>query len=172
MRTLRDTGSTKKPFVVIGEHYRPSKCARGMRGHIATPLIKYLAQFLLLVKIPEHNTSKLCPLCHCETQFANNREVRSKVCKNCPVAGKDFFFDCDYGAASNMQYKAEFFVRSGGYYPAEYISIKERKKREKLFDDFMRAVPRGTRGESSDAGGCLLNLGSGGTNNVSGVESQ
>ena len=102
----------------------------------------------------------MCPLCHCETQFANKRERRSKVCKDCPVAGRDFYFDRDYGAASNMQYKAEFFVRSGGYYPAEYISIKQRKKRNKLFEEFMRAVPR--RGESEMQA----------FNNASGVKSQ
>ncbi len=133
--------ATKKPFVVIGEQYGPSKCACGTRGHMATPLIKYLAQFLLIVKVPEHNTTKLCPLCHCETQFANDQqEIRSKVCRDCPVAGKDFFYDRDYGAASNIQYKAEFFVRSGGLYPAEFITIKQRLMREELFAELFDGV--------------------------------
>jgi hypothetical protein len=158
----------KKPFVMIGEHYGPSKCARGTRGHIATPLIKYLAQFLLLVKVPEHNTTKLCPLCHCETGFANKREIRSKVCKNCPVHGGDFFYDRDFGSASNIQYKAEFFVRSGGYYPAEYISIKERKARAKLFDNFTRAV-RKARSDALDAGDSAVKTAG---NSASGVNPQ
>ena len=148
----KETGSTKKPFLVIGDHYGPSKCARGTRGHIGSRLVKYLAQFLLIVTVPEHNTTKLCPLCHCETQFANKREIRSKVCRKCPVAGKDFFYDRDYGAASNMQYKAEFFVRSGGYYPAEYITVKERERRATLFDDFLRDVSK-ARSDALEAGG-------------------
>ena len=165
---VKETGSTKKPFVIIGDHYGPSKGARGARGDIAAPLIKYLAQFLLLVTVPEHNTTKLCPLCHCETKFANKREIRSKVCKSCPVAGKDFFYDRDYGAASNLQFKAEFFVRSGGYYPAQYITVKERKRRAKLFDTFMRDVFE-ARGDSSDAGGSAVKTRS---NSASAVKSQ
>ena len=148
----KETGSTKKPILILGDCYGPSKGARGARGDIATRLIKYLAQFLLIVTVPEHNTTKLCPLCHCETQFANKREIRSKVCRKCPVAGKDFFYDRDYGAASNMQYKAEFFVRSGGYYPAEYITVKEREQRATLFDDFLRDVDQ-ARSDSLEAGG-------------------
>ncbi len=165
---VKQTGSKKKPFVVIGDHYGPSKGVRVTRGHIATPLIKYLAQFLLLVTVPEHNTSKLCPLCHCETQFANKREIRTKVCHGCVVAGKDFFFDRDYGAASNLQYKAEFFVRSGGYYPVEYITDKERRQRAKLFDDFLCNVDE-VRGDSSVTGDSAVKTAG---NSASGVKPQ
>ena len=162
------TGSKKKPILILGDCYGPSKCARGTHGHVGSRVVKYLAQFLLIVTVPEHNTTKLCPLCHCETQFANKREIRSKVCRNCPVAGKDFFYDRDYGAASNLQYKAEFFVRSGGYYPAEYITVKERKQRATLFDNFLRDVSQ-ARGDSLQAGG---SAGQPRTNSASTVKSQ
>lgn len=77
--------------------------AKGARGHLATPLVKYLAQFLLLVTVPEHNTTKLCPLCHCESDYFDpKRGKRAFVCKACPVACKDFKYDRDYGAASNI----------------------------------------------------------------------
>ncbi len=125
----RVMGATKKAVIFIGDHYGPSKGAKGTRGHLATPLVKYLAQFLLLVTVPEHNTTKLCPLCHCPAEYANKKTgIRSFVCKACPVAGKDFFYDRDYGAASSIHYKAEFYIRSGGLYPAEFITIKERRK--------------------------------------------
>jgi hypothetical protein len=138
----RVTKATKQPILFLGDKYGPSKGARGARGHITTPLVKYLAQFLLIVLVPEHNTTKLCPLCHRETQFANkHQEIRSKVCKSCPVAGKDFFYDRDYGAASNIQYKAEFFVRSGGLYPAEFITIEQHRERRELFDRLRSKIP-------------------------------
>ncbi len=164
---MTESKSSKKPFVVIGEHYGPS------RGHIATPLLKYLAHFLLLVTIPEHNTSKLCPQCHCETEFATTWEIRSKVCRNCPVAGKDFYFDRDYGAASNMQYKTQFFVQSGGLYPAEYVSIKERKRLAKLFDKFVHTVDK-VRSDSIDAGSrrCVKRKQNADANSASGFEDQ
>ena len=112
--------------------------------------------------------SKLCPQCHCKTQYANTREIRSKVCKNCPVAGKDFYFDRDYGAASNLQYKAEFYVCLGSYYPAEYITVKQRKQRAKLFDDFACAVQEAW-GDSLVAGSSAVNNAG---NSASGVKSQ
>ena len=136
-----------------------------------TPVIKFLAQFLLLVKTSEYNTTNNCLLCHCETGFANTHEKRSKVCKNCAVnGGKDFFYDRDWGSASNIQYTAEFFVLSGGFYPAEHISVKEREKRQKLFRQFMQAV-RDARREKKDAGGRNVNNVNG-TNNASGVKAQ
>ena len=90
------------------------------------------------------------------------------MCENCPVAGKDFYFDRDYGAASNLQYKAEFFVRSSGYYPAEYITVKQRKLRAKLFDAFARAMQE-ARGDSLVAGSSAVNNAG---NSASGVKSQ
>ena len=57
------------------------------------------------------------------------------------MAGKDFFYDRDYGAASNIQYKAEFFVRSGGLYPAEFITIEQQRERRELFDRLRSKIP-------------------------------
>ena len=106
---------------------------------MATPLVKYLAQFLLIVTVPEHNTTKLCPLCHCEAEYADKKKgIRSFVCKACPVAGKDFFYDRDYGAASNIHYKAEYYIRSGGLFPVEFITIKQRRKREELWGMYLQ----------------------------------
>ncbi len=100
--------------------------------------MKYLAQFLLLVTVPEHNTIKLCPLCHCPAEYANHKKgIRSFVCKACPVAGKDFFYERDYGAASNIHYKAEFYIRFGGLYPAEFITVKQRQKRQEVWDEYV-----------------------------------
>jgi hypothetical protein len=132
------SGLTKKPILLLGKKYGPSKGARGTRGHMATPLVKYLAQFFLIVLTDEDYTSQLCPLCHHQTEFARDSEIRSKVCKNCPVkGGNDFFFDRDYGAPSNFHFKAVFFMRSGGFYPPQYCSKKELEKRRKVVLEFL-----------------------------------
>jgi hypothetical protein len=132
------SGSTKKPIILLGKKYGPSKGARGTRGHITTPLIKYLAQFFLIVLTNEDYSSQLCMVCHRQTEFAKKDEMRSKKCSHCPGnGGKDFFFDRDYGASSNFHYKAEFFMRSGGFYPPQYISKKELEKRRKVVLEFL-----------------------------------
>jgi len=132
----RQFKSTKKPIILLGDKYGPHKCARGTRGHMTTPLVEYLAQFFLIVLVPEHLTSQLCPLCHCKTEFASKDSWRGKVCKSC-VNRKEFYFDRDHGAASNIYYKAVFFMRSGGFYPPQYITKRELEKRKKLVLEFL-----------------------------------
>jgi hypothetical protein len=63
--------------------------------------------------------------------------LRGKKCENCPVAQGDFYFDRDYGAPTNFHYKAVFYMRSGGFYPPQYITKKELGKRKKLVADFL-----------------------------------
>ncbi len=142
---VRLSGSTKKPVILLGDKYGPHKGAHGTRGHMTTPLVKYLAQFFLIVLVPEDFTSQGCPPCHRKTEFASKESWRGKVCKNCPVAGKDFFFDRDYGAASNIHFKAVFYMRSGGFYPPQYITKKELGKRKKLVLQFLTELETARR---------------------------
>jgi hypothetical protein len=95
----------------------------------------------LIVTVPENNTTRDCCLCFRPTGFANKREeIRSKVCKDCPVAGRDFFYDRDDGAASNIHFKATFFVRSGGFYPPQFLPEKELAQQRKLFAEFRSKI--------------------------------
>ena len=60
-----------------------------------------------MVRVPEHNTSKLCPRCHYETKFLNaRREIRTKHCAgSCEESNKrnkSFIYDRDTGASVNM----------------------------------------------------------------------
>ncbi len=134
---VRHSGSTKKPVILLGDRYTNCKGAHGGRGFLAKQLVEYLAQFFLIIIVPEHLTSLLCPPCHRKTEFASEDSWRGKVCENCPVAGGDFFYDRDYGAASNIYYKAVFYMRSGGFYPPQYITKKELEKRKKLVLQFL-----------------------------------
>ena len=139
----------KKPVILLGDQYCPSKGARGGRGFLTKPLVEYLAQFFLIVIVPEHLTSQLCPLCHKKTEFASKDSLRGKVCKGCEVfGGHDFYFDRDFGAPTNFHYKAEFFMRSGGFYPPQYTPKAELEKREKLVLDFLTKLEIATRNQA------------------------
>jgi hypothetical protein len=134
---MKWSGTTKKPVILLGDKYGPAKGAHGVRGHMATPLVEYLAQFFLIILVPEHLTSLLCPQCHMATVFAANDSYRGKLCKDCCVARKDFFFDRDFGAPINIHFKAEYFLQSGGFFPPQYITKKELEKRKELVTEFL-----------------------------------
>ena len=58
---------------------------------------------------------------------------------------KHFYFDRDYGAATNFHYKAEFYMRSGGFYPPQYTPMAELEERKKLVLDFLIQLEIATR---------------------------
>jgi hypothetical protein len=45
--------------------------------------------------------------------------------------------DRDCGAPTNFHYKAVFYMRSGGFYPPQYITKEELEKRKKLVGEFL-----------------------------------
>jgi hypothetical protein len=124
----------KKGIILLGADGGTGQGVRGTRGFFTQKIVAYLAQYFLILTLGEHNTTKLCPCCHEETDFANNWEIRSKMCASClsePTAGGvqfAFAYDRDFGAAVNLYYFAQFMVASGGWRPREFSTLKDQEK--------------------------------------------
>ncbi len=97
--------SGKRGVIILGSSGGSGVGVKGTRGHYCSAVEKVLAEFFLVLKIDEHNTTKLCPRCHQESHFAKRSEIRSKCCDNLACGWKDkdgsqhkFCYDRDFGA--------------------------------------------------------------------------
>ena len=114
MRKISDAAHPGRDFVVIvGDGGIDS--GRGHRRPATKQFLKFLQEFVLVISMPEFNTSKCCPRCSCESVFywdahrprqaSYRREFRTKFCKSdscCPAGGKGFAYDRDTAAGVNF----------------------------------------------------------------------
>ena len=114
--TFGSMGGSKPPVIVLGRDGGHGQGVRGTRGNYSGVLLKFLAEFFLVLTVGEHNTTKMCPCCHKESVFAKRSEIRSKKCEHgCGSVYKDrrsgnikfhaFCYDRDFGAVRKTQKK-------------------------------------------------------------------
>ena len=99
-------GCSGHDFVVVFEHQ--SKGDIGGFAHRKPPVgefLEFLREFVLVSQVSGYNSSQKCCRCLGQLEYANNREIRSKVCRSevCRgFGGSDFFVDRDTNAAINF----------------------------------------------------------------------
>ena len=98
--------------------------------------LKFLQEFILVVSMPEYNTSKNCPRCSGESVFfwdvhrpaavSHRREFRTKLCTSecCRKDGKAFAYDRDTAAGANF-FRIFYSMVKGWGRPTAFVN--ERK---------------------------------------------
>lgn len=112
--TFNDMPGTKRPVILLGRDGGHGQGVKGTRGHCATTIISFLAQFFLILTVGEMFTTRNCPGCHQESVFAKRSEIRSKRCKNpdCQWVNSntgmptDLCYDRDFGAVRMIRLTA------------------------------------------------------------------
>jgi hypothetical protein len=115
----------KAPVILVGDGGGKKSWSgvHGSRGGGAQKIVDFLAEYFLVILVQEHHTSRLCPMCHEEADFANDYEWRSKTCSHCRSHKKPwrpFFYDRDIGASVNFYFIAVFMSLTGGRRPPAF----------------------------------------------------
>ena len=116
MRATADIAHPGRDFIVlVGEDGVGT--GRGHRKPATKELLKFLQEFVLVVRMPEFNTSKLCPRCWNESSFfwdtrkparpSHRREIRTKLCtsaccQSLTAKVEAFAYDRDTAAGVNF----------------------------------------------------------------------
>jgi hypothetical protein len=125
---FRHMGGRRKNIIMVGDEDDNKPGVKGTRSFVLSIILKFWAQFFLVLLCPERNTTNNCPNCHQKSEFAYpDVQKRTKVCRNCPAMGRDFFYDRDDGASLNIYHVAKHKAKAGGWPPLAFCSDWERE---------------------------------------------